>query len=81
MGSYNLMKRADRDRMRADRMAELEAVVAGQWPRDLDDHLRWCSRPGDPAHTKKMCEAEIAYLDGVQARIEAEDPDLLGWEM
>lgn len=92
MSSYNFARRADRDRCRADRQAEIDAVVEGRWPRNLDDEYRWLNAPVNPylsaAHNAKiradyarsMCEAEINYLNDVDARIAAGDESLAGWE-
>jgi len=77
MVSYNYMKRADRERAIADRKAEIAAVDAGQWPRDLDDEMRWGvnkhfhDRAEKAAYARKLCADEVAYLEGIPARIEA----------
>lgn len=77
MASYNLMVEHDRDRLRHDRQAELAAVKAGLWPRDTDDLMRWSGGVG----TAERClKAELGYLDGVDTRLAAGDPDLEGWE-
>ena len=84
MASYNLTKKADRARMRADRMAEVAAIDAGQWPRDIDDNMRWgaCRTFHDMAekalYARQMCMTEVEYLDGVPTRIVA--GELAGWE-
>jgi hypothetical protein len=75
MAFYNLGKRADRDRMRAERVAELEAVENGTWPRDVNDYMRWMYGRADWAG--KMCRQSIAYLDDLEKRIQARDPDLV----
>ena len=82
MSSYNLMKISGRAAMRADRQAELDAVTAGTWPRDLNDQMRWTTRSGfTPTEwAARMCKAELDYLDGVEKRLAANDPDLEGWE-
>jgi len=95
MSSYNRMKAADRVRERKDRQAELDAIGAHEWPRDLNDEMRW-TRPSDfngpfwakgyaishAAHwAVLMCREEIAYLNGVDDRIRRGDPDLRGWEL
>lgn len=81
MPSYNLMKAEDRARLRADRQAEMEAVHAGRWPRDLNDYLRWIHLPQIPhlsaadsravqeAYVARLCAEEIAYLDDLEQRI------------
>lgn len=90
MASYNLMKRADRERKLADCKAEVTAIEAGTWPRNLDDQYRWADArtcPHNPPgvnhkiqadYAKQMCMAEIAYLEGVPARVAA--GELPGWE-
>ena len=86
MASYNRMKRADRDQEIADRKAEIAAVDAGEWPRNLNDEFRWNSNnartenpPPTPAeYAKRLCTFEVEYLEGVQVRIEA--GELPGWE-
>jgi len=78
MASYNLMKRADRARLRADRQGELDAIKAGLWPRDLNDAMRWGLGRADADHARKCITVELEYLDGVGARIDA--GELVGWE-
>ena len=78
MATYNLMKAKDRDRLRAERQAELHAIREGRWPRDTDDQMRW--EPGTAEHAARMCQAEIAYLDDVERRIAAGAGSLAGWE-
>jgi len=82
MSSYNLTKRADRDQLRADRQAELDAVKTGAWPRDLNDECRWneCTSKHPAKYAAEMCQADITYLDGVERRLRDGDPDLQGWE-
>ena len=86
MSAYNLMRRADRDRLRADRQAEIDAIDAGAWPRDTDDLLRWGASRSFHDHSehatlaRDLCAATIAYLDDLQERIAAGDPDVKGWE-
>ena len=83
MACYNFTKRADRDRCRADRQAEIDAVDSGEWPRDIDDFMRWDAMRREDnreKYVKKMCKNEIEYLNGVDARVAAGDPDLQGWE-
>jgi len=68
---YNLCLARDRVRFRADREAELAAVKAGTWPRDISDRMRWCP-PG--THTaaewaRHMCEVDLAYLDDIERRL------------
>lgn len=86
MSTYNLMRRADRDRLRADRQAEIDAIDAGEWPRDTDDLLRWGADRSFNDHSEQatlardLCAATIAYLDDLQERIGAGDPDVKDWE-
>ena len=93
MSAYDLTKTADRARLRRDRQAEVAAVDAGRWPRDIDDRFRWnpsmylnpylsSTTAADVAakHAKKMCAAEVAYLDDVERRLRDGDPSLAGWE-
>lgn len=87
MSTYNLMRRADRDRLRADRQAEIDAIDAGEWPRDTDDLLRWGAdrsfndHRGHAALARDLCATTIAYLDDLQERIGAGDPDVKDWEL
>lgn len=82
MACYNLMKPQDRARRRSRRVAELRAIENGEWPRDIEDTMRWtCPQGILPAEwAKQMCEAEIEYLDDVDVRIRAGDPGLAGWQ-
>lgn len=92
MACYNFTKRADRDRCRADRQAEVDAVREGRWPRSIDDSMRWLYPPTNPylsathnqdiaaQYAAKMCQSEIDYLNGVEARIAQGDPDVANWE-
>jgi len=89
MASYNFMKAADRARCRADRMAEIEAVENGTWPRDIDDLLRWSNAPHLPPsenhlvraeHAARMCRGEVIWIDYLETRITEGDPTLVGWE-
>lgn len=86
MASYNRTKRADRDREIADRQAEIDAIKAGTWPRDINDRMRWgaCRVFVDEHHRREyvvdMCQYDIDYLRDVQKRIEAGDPSVAGWE-
>ena len=58
--------------------AELAALDAGSWPRDLDDLCRWMNP--DPTRVRAILAADIRYLDDLDRRIAAGDPDLAGWE-
>jgi len=80
MATYNMMKRADRDRKRTNRKAELAAVRDGTWPRTWDDQLRWFANPTPfvgPQEAQKaaaeyvalMCQSELDYIDGLEDRI------------
>lgn len=83
MSAYNLMKVADRKRLQEECVAELLAVKEGRWPRDLNDLGRWIVCPLDrtPAqHAAACCQNELDYLDGVDARLKKNDPDLEGWD-
>ena len=88
----NAMKAQDRAEMRAARQAELDACLDGSWPRDINDQMRWLRAPTSPflsaranrrieqEHAARICQSEIDYLDGINQRIAAGDPDLHGWE-
>lgn len=92
MGSVNRAKAADRAEERAALEAELKAIEAGAWPRDINDMFRWTAAPTSrflPArenqriereHAAKCCRGGISYLDDVERRLAAGDPDLKGWE-
>lgn len=64
MASYNLTKAADRERLRVDRQAELDAVEQGIWPRDLDDLMRWTPPRNVEPHVwaARMCQADLTYI-------------------
>ena len=83
MTVYNRMKAADRVRERQDRQAELDAIEAGTWPRDIDDQFRW-NNPSDKytnaEWAARMCRADIDYLNDLDTRIDQGDPTLRGWE-
>lgn len=51
----------DRKRERAARVAEIEAIDSGAWPRDISDKMRW--KKQDAEHARRMCEATIALID------------------
>ena len=57
----------DRARERADRVAEVAAIDSGEWPRTLDDCLRW-SKPNDPAYARRLCILQISAIDEKSAR-------------
>jgi hypothetical protein len=78
MSFYNLGKPEDRQRYREDHAAELAAVENGTWPRDINDQMRWVHGRGSPAYAAEMCRRSIAYIDDLEQRIEAGDPDLVG---
>lgn len=90
MACYNRTKRADREQEIADLRAEVAAVDAGTWPRDINDSFRWLNAPTNPYlsarenqriqadYAKRMCVSGIAYLEGIPARIAA--GELPGWE-
>jgi hypothetical protein len=77
MAAYNLMKQEDRKRMREDRLAEIQAVQNGTWPRDIDDSVRWSK--GTPEYARRMCQDGISYLDDLEFRIDSKAPDLEGY--
>ena len=87
MAIYNFAKAADRARCRAARQAEIAAIDAGTWPRDIDDAMRWGATKCFPsvaaraAFAREMCASEVAYVDGVDARIRAGDPSVSDWEV
>ena len=69
MPSYNLYRADSREELRAERQAELTAVIEGRWPRNLDDFFRW-SAPAStsPAeYAARMCRGELAYLAAWEA--------------
>lgn len=84
MASYNLMKSEDRARMKAARLAEVAAIDAGRWPRDINDEMRWGGnrtfhdQAEKAAWARRMCNADLDYLDCLSARIA--DGELPGWE-
>jgi len=64
MPSYNLAKPEGREALRADRQSELDAVEKGEWPRDVNDVVRW-NPPGHVASqdwAAKMCRLDLEYL-------------------
>jgi len=67
MATYNLTKPEDRERLRADRQAELDAIEQGTWPRDLNEFMRWNPPPSfEPrVWAARMCRADLAYLKGL----------------
>ena len=75
MAAYNLMKRMDRERMLADREAEIAAIDAGMWPRNIDDEYRWGAgvtfrdMAEKAAYARKLCVADVQYLNQIPARI------------
>lgn len=83
MSSYNLTKPEDRTRFRQDHAAELAAVEAGTWPRDINDAFRWI-HGSPPEHTAqyaaRMCRSAIEYIDDLEARIAAGDPEVASYE-
>jgi len=80
MVCYNRIKKADREREIADRKAEIAAIDAGQWPRDIDDEFRWVANRGfADAYARNLCVAEVAYLEAIPARVAS--GELTGWEV
>lgn len=67
MPSFNLTKAADRRRFRQDHADELQAIEAGNWPRDTADAVRWSTQ--DAAKVAKACRDCIAYVDDLERRI------------
>lgn len=84
MACYNRTKAADRQREITDRKAEITAIDAGTWPRDLDDDMRWGATKTfhdaaeKAAYARALCVDEVAYLQGIPARVQA--GELPGWE-
>lgn len=80
MSSYNLMKKADRQRMRADRGGEIKALQDGTWPRTIDEQMRWgaTTRETEQEHAMRMCKADLAYLRDLEKRVQA--GELEGYE-
>jgi hypothetical protein len=88
----NATKARARAEERADLRSELEAITAGTWPRTIDDLFRWGGARTSPylsarenqrivrEHAASCCRRRLAYLDGVERRLAAGDPDLKGWE-
>jgi len=65
MASYNLAKPEGREALRADRQSELDAVERGEWPRDVNDVVRW-NPPRNVAPTDwaaRMCKLDLDYLN------------------
>lgn len=74
MASYNLQKKESRDRLRAERQGELDAIERGVWPRNINDKYRWISVPSGMTHAeyaKTMCQADLAYLNDLEGRLDA----------
>jgi len=83
MAFYNLQKKLDRDRLRQERTAELNAVKNGTWPRNPNDQLRWSTPRSFPKDkwAQEMCIADLDYLDDLERRIATgNDPDLTSYE-
>lgn len=64
MASYNLRTKDGRDELRRARQAELKAVRSGEWPRDLNDWMRWTApRDVEPeVWAARMCEADMSAM-------------------
>lgn len=83
MSSYNLAKRADRNRLRNDIEDQLLAIQESRWPRDLNDSM-WIIRsplPGEttPDQAKRILDGELHWLKDVEFRIGiGQGPS--GWE-
>ena len=82
MSSYNMLKKADRHRELQERKDELLAVQEGRWPRNLDDTYRWSPQRSYTGSewAARVCTSQIAYLEDLEKRIAAGDPDLDGYE-
>jgi hypothetical protein len=83
MSCYNRTKAASRKTEIVDLQAEITAIDAGNWPRDLDDHLRRVDPPGHSpqqraARVRQVLVDEVAYLEGISVRVKA--GELPGWE-
>ena len=91
MAVYNITKYADRERLRQDRQAELDACLDESWPRNLNDFMRWSRLPGNQflsaaedlrmqrEHVADCCRQEIQYLRNISPRIVS--GELQGWEI
>jgi hypothetical protein len=79
VSSYNLTKPADRARYRKDHADELAATANGAWPRDINDALRWI-HGSSPKYAAHMCLSAIEYIDDLEVRIEAGDPDVASFQ-
>jgi len=82
------MKADSRKQELADRNAEIAAIDAGMWPRNLDDEMRWGANKTfhdmaeKASYARQMCWAVVVYLEDLQERLEAGgDPCLTGWEV
>jgi len=80
----DLTKRASRQQVLADHKAELAAIDAGQWPRDIDDYMRWGSNKAfrdmqeRRAYVRAILAREVGYLEGIPRRVVK--GELPGWE-
>lgn len=66
MSFYDLANPKDRERMRQERLAELQAIKDGTWPRDINDQMRWIAVPLGWTliqWAEYMCMGELDYLD------------------
>lgn len=77
-----MKKAADRAKERKARQEELEAIRNGSWPRDLNDSMRWKHPHGRDSKdwAAHMCQTMLTYLDDLETRLAANDPDMEGWE-
>jgi hypothetical protein len=84
MSCYNRTKAESRQQEIEERKAEIAAIDAGEWPRDLNDDMRWgvFMRFNDMAektdYARRLCVETLEYLEGIPARINA--GELPGWE-
>ena len=84
MASYDLTQPCDRKHFRQDRVNELAAIRDGAWPRDVNDDMRWIHAHGDieqrRAYAARMCQSAIDYVDDLERRIAAKDPDVASFQ-
>jgi len=84
MSAYNIQKKTDRDRLRRERQDELQAIQNGTWPRDSDEFHRWNIAGKNLSeavkYARRMCAAELDYLDDLERRLRDGDKSLEGWE-
>jgi hypothetical protein len=75
MAIYNRTKADSRKQETADLTAEIAAIDAGVWPRDIDDAMRWgagqsfASHADKAAYARRLCVDIVDYLQAIPARI------------